>query len=161
MRRLRRAFHTNLLRVIDARAVPESPSSLLSYPRITALEASTHTAAPRACTMLVRDFIHRLPSTTRTTAIFSKTAEILHQPEPVDFQSVRDSLAFANVLAERYSLDASERARPLWHTPSELFRVWLNLRYAADTRVWWVAMVCAGDCPLSRDGIQIVRISAA
>ncbi|KAJ3128672.1 hypothetical protein HK098_003879 [Nowakowskiella sp. JEL0407] len=77
--------------------------------------------------MLVRDFIDT-SLYHKEFGYFNKQAYIFTPPSPIQFGKIKDEYEFLNYLSELYeSLDkpassATEIARQVWHTPTELFR---------------------------------------
>nr|KAJ3422016.1 hypothetical protein HK105_001528 [Polyrhizophydium stewartii] len=95
--------------------------------RTTAAEAAQSSAQVTDARMLTRDFIHN-SLYHPIYGYFSKNAYIFSPPEPVPFNSLKDSYAFMNYLGQLYKevedeyKHDSKIARQTWHTPTELFR---------------------------------------
>ena len=80
--------------------------------------------------MLVRDYIEDSLYNPHY-GYFSKRATIVTSPKHIEFKTLRDSVQFQEEVAKRYvSYGKDERGpgKQLWHTPTEIFKVRLDLR---------------------------------
>ncbi|KAK1455191.1 hypothetical protein CMEL01_03951 [Colletotrichum melonis] len=100
-----------------------------TYPTLNARDLAARSTRPRKAKMLTRDFIED-SLYNPAYGYFSTQAVIFSPGQPFDFPSFRDEPHFYRELGRRYTefeddLDDKEGvndARPLWHTPTELFR---------------------------------------
>lgn len=97
----------------------------LVYPRVTANDLETRTSPPTEVRMLVRDFIED-SLYNPNYGYFPSQATIFTATDPIDMNSLRDSVEFQEEVAKRYEtfdVDAEGPGRQVWHTPTELFKV--------------------------------------
>jgi len=107
--------------------LPSSAEDIAKYPTVTANELEQATAPPTGVKMLVRDFIEDSLYNPHY-GYFPKQATIFNSDAtPVDFASLRDSVEFQEVVAQKYADYGSDSfegpGRQIWHTPTELFKV--------------------------------------
>jgi hypothetical protein len=100
------------------------------YPRKTAYDTAKAKKPPTSTKMLVRDYIDD-SLYNPNYGYFSKQAVIFSPETDFDFTNMRDHLEFMNVLGQMYKEIEDEAdevdavARQVWHTPTELFKVWI------------------------------------
>ncbi|KAM9875194.1 cog1565 domain protein [Verticillium dahliae] len=100
-----------------------------TYPLVTAEDLKGRDVRPRKVKMLMRDFVDD-SLYNPNYGYFSKNAVIFSPGQPFDFPAFSHEPAFYKELGHRYTefedaLDDKEGVkddRPLWHTPTELFR---------------------------------------
>ncbi|TQN70192.1 Protein arginine methyltransferase NDUFAF7-like protein [Colletotrichum shisoi] len=100
-----------------------------TYPTLSSRDLAARSTRPRKVKMLTRDFIED-SLYNPAYGYFSTQAVIFSPGQPFDFPAFRDEPHFYRELGQRYTefedeLDNKEGvndARPLWHTPTELFR---------------------------------------
>lgn len=102
----------------------------MNYKFVTANELETATIPPRRVKMLVRDFIED-SLYNPNYGYFPKQATIFDTQETVfDFPSLRDSAEFQVDVGRKYAAygadDHQGPGRQLWHTPTELFKVFFS-----------------------------------
>jgi hypothetical protein len=130
------------------------------FERVTAAQLATSKDVPKKVKMLVRDFIDDSLYNPHY-GYFSKQAVIFSSKEPLDFTSVRDSRDLENHISTRYGeyrSDARGPGRQVWHTPTELFKVYLVhhafllwlicLRYVCYPLSFFLALVWPSHCPM-------------
>lgn len=121
-----------------------------TFKLVTANELRKLTQPPRSVKMLARDFIED-SLYNPNYGYFSKKATIFDwDDKPLTFSAIRDSAEFDAVVTKRYA--AYEAERQLWHTPTELFKVRLNLKILCNVfRLSpFSAMVRGSNCAVSR-----------
>jgi hypothetical protein len=96
------------------------------FERVTAAQLATSKRSPTKVKMLVRDFIDDSLYNPHY-GYFSKQAVIFSSKEPLHFASIRDSRELDGHIFTRYGdyrSDARGPGRQVWHTPTELFKVY-------------------------------------
>ncbi|KAF8323529.1 S-adenosyl-L-methionine-dependent methyltransferase [Cantharellus anzutake] len=98
--------------------------------RLTAQDLATHTTPPKNVNVLVRDFIHDALYNPNY-GYFSHQATILSSTEPYEFNRIRSSKKFDDLVAGACDVGnegavpgSGVLGRQLWHTPVELFQPW-------------------------------------
>lgn len=108
---------------------PELDPAHRYYPRKTAKDVASLKTPPTCTKMLTRDFIDD-SLYNPNYGYFSKQAVIFSPETDFDFTELRDHMEFLDILARMYKEIESEAdevdevARQVWHTPTELFKVY-------------------------------------
>lgn len=130
------------------RSVFESDDTDYSqFERVTAAQLARSKNVPKKVKMLVRDFIDDSLYNPHY-GYFSKQAVIFSSKEPIEFMSICDSRDLDNHIFTRYGdyrVDARGPGRQVWHTPTELFKVYL----VHHVFLRWLIHLRCFCCPLS------------
>lgn len=134
---------------------------IAQYPRITAEELKTYRTPPRGVKMLVRDFIQDSLYNPHY-GYFSRRVEIFSPVEPLNFNEMAESAeldATVSRLYREYDSSSDPRdvtgSRQVWHTPTELFKVFyviemsLDVNLPSSSRIMamlWLNVSCRSIC---------------
>ena len=107
-------------------AFEDDDNDYSQFERVTAAQLATLKDSPKKVKMLVRDFIDN-SLYNPYYGYFSKQAVIFSSKESLHFASIRDSRNLDDHILKRYGdyrSDARGPGRQVWHTPTELFKVY-------------------------------------
>lgn len=160
---LRRGFGTSapVRRIADELFANAPAETLANFPLVTAVELARQDKLPTGVRMLARDFIDNSLYNPHY-GYFSKRAVIFSTGQDsakgFDFANIKDGLRFDGAVAQRYQEYGEDPrtgpGRQIWHTPTELFKVCLQLSHRT-VLIPVSAVVWTGHCPMSS-----VRISS-
>lgn len=108
-------------------AFEDDDNDYSQFEHVTAAQLATSKDSPKKVKMLVRDFIDD-SLYNPYYGYFSKQAVIFSSKEPLHFASIRDSRDLDDHILRHYGdyrSDARGPGRQVWHTPTELFKVYL------------------------------------